>query len=709
MRRWLAAGARIALSAVGVALWRYGIQHWPGPPGVAYGTGFWAWASSFIVLLAAWSSPTRWRWPRWTANTWLAVGLVLIAGAMRFYRAETMPFGIHFDEDNAFNALEAMRTGTAENIFSRLDRYTTGNPGLVIALQWLFGFVSPNWFAATRYSSAAWGTLSIAATYLLARRLFSTRVAVAAGLFLTLSYWHLISSRMQFLNAPFGAALAWWMIVRACDSRRLVDAILAGMVGGLVLQLYDPIKILFVLVPIWWLWHAVVSRGFARQTALSMIVVGAVAWMALQPLLLRQGWEGYFQRVYTVTSLGTVVAPDVRPEGRPGLDQLRDHLAALARVATGGAELAANHSTGDPLLNWAEIVAVGLGLLLSVWRWRSWRHTIAPLWAVLAAIAVTLSSVPDASYRLAIGLPALAILAAIGVVTPLDWFARHTPRWLAWPVVGLVVVAVAAYDVDVNAVRTFRYFDKTIDTGEFTVLGRFIASGSTEPVYYIEALPVTMEHPVMLSLTHRRTVVNVANLVDQVPRRVDSQRPAVFVIPYWSSMHSLDYLRRVYPTAEVESLSSPSGKLGGYAVRVAPGHAASAAGCGLRRGPCDGTSAAVDGYLALLNVRDLCPHNPPQPIEWRGQITVPDGPAMEIGLTLDQVSARLQLDDNPPVPLAGHEAALPARVLPGTHRIAISANVLDGLPTTLTLWWRLPGQSLTVIPCQALTPNPSAT
>ncbi len=701
---------RCLLSAAGLGLWWWGVRHWPHPPFDAYGPGFQAWALSFVVLLAAWMRPPRWRSPVLDRWSWCVLVLFALAAALRFYHVTTAPYVIHFDEVNGFTALEEMRRGVAENIFSRID-YIPANPGLLVGLEWVIGLFAPNRFVAHRYAAATFGSLSLVTTYLLARRLWSRRVAMVATFALAFSYWHFVSSRFQsfFPSTPFAAALMWWLLLRATGGTML-DAVVAGIAMGLGLMLYNPIKVMLVAVPCWWLWHAVVRRGFARRTLLPVLVAGGVAAMVLTPLLQRNGWQGYFYRAEQVTVLGPAFRADLLPAMVELPAVAARQLGRLARMVTGGAELAANHYSAAPLLNIVELALALLGLLFCCRRWRSWRATIAPIWLFLTVAGVSLSSVPEASYRLAVALPAFALLIAVGAVTSFDFLRGRLRGRRARRLLTLAAIGLATCDVGVNASRSLTYLTAMNRASELTILARAIAQGARDARYYVETTPNETERVTFLALTHTHSVVTVADLVDQVPRVVDSRRPAVFAIPRWAREYSLRYLRQLYPRAKTRAVSDPSGHLGGYLVEVPAGMTAHSPRdtCGLRRGGCIARVAHLDPYVSFLDLRQLCPGERRPRIEWRGTIDLPDSPR-ELGVVQNYTSTSIVLDGQLVLDSSrSGEAPIPLCLRPGAHSLHIVTDVMDGSPTTIQLWWRRPYDVASVIPCDALTPLPVA-
>ena len=686
------------------------MQHWPHPPFYAYGPGFQAWALSFVVLLAAWARRPKWRRPTIDRWSWCVLGLFVLAAALRFYRVTTVPFALHFDEVNGFSVLEEMRRGVADNIFSRID-YVPANPGLLVGLEWLIGLFAPNRFVAHRFAAATFGSLSIVTTYLLARRMWSRKVAIVASFALTFSYWHLVCSRFQsfFPSTPFAAALVWWLLLRATGGAP-IDTVVAGIVMGLGLMLYNPIKVMLLAVPCWWLWHAVVTRGFARRTVVPIVIVGAVAAMVLTPLLERNGRQGYFRRAEQVTVLGSGFREGLLPAPAELPAVALRQLGRLSRMVSGRAELAANEYSDTALINWVELAAAVAGLLVCCRRWRSAEATIAPLWLLLTTVAVSLSSVPEASYRLAVALPAFAVLMGIGAVSAFAGLQARVRSRSGNLVLVAAGIALTAYDVGINASRSLGYLATRDRASEVTILARAIAEGPERPRYYVETTKNQAEHVTFLSLTHTHSVVIVPNLIDQVPQVVDQDRPAVFAIPSWAQGYSLHYLRLLYPTAKTRRAVDPSGHLGGYLVQVPAGTVARTpmTTCGLRRIACGGATNQVDPYVVFLDLQGLCPTQRAPRIEWRGTVEVPDSPR-ELGITQSYAATSIRLDDQLVVSSAGSgDLTIPLCVKPGRHALRIVTDVAPGSPTTLQLWWRAPYTTADAIPCTALSPAPAS-
>jgi hypothetical protein len=703
--KWAPFSMRLLLTAAALSAWYWGLLHWPRLPN-PYGPGFWLWAVSFPLLLLAWLPLRR---PRLRAPALLDVAALLVvclASVARFYRVADVPYSAHFDENTGVWVLLAMERGAVENMFGRIDHYSTNLPGLMMASQWLLGGWAPNWFTADRWTAALFGSLSLVTTYLLGRRLFSRPVALLAVVFLAVSHWHILLSRFQslFATSPFAAALALWGLTRACQTGRVLDGIVAGLLLGFGLEMHDPVKVLFVVVPAWWLWSAVVERGFARRTLLSFGVAMTVAYMVLSPVLRNEGWANYLLRVQQVTMAGAEYRDSIRDTGGDWGELLRTRIARQGMILTGGAEVAANHHSDTPLLNGLELAAAVAGLGLCLFRLRDWRYALLPFWLLPTMVAVLLSSVPEASYRLAVALPAVAILAALSSVTTVRTLRSVLPRPAALVLCVLVATATLGYDVAVNWERTVRYFASMTHAHELQTLGREVAAGPAEAVYYVEGTPDILGNRVFRALTSRRSVVNVPNLAAQVPEIVDPRYLAVFVLPYWSAGHSLSLLQEMYPSGSARLVVDPSSIVAGQLFTVPAGALArnQPHPCGLER-VCVGQGAvAVDPFVAFLSVDALCAGS--NAIEWRGGLMIPDHP-LELAVDSSGLRVTLSIDGETIEPLRGSRDVVPVCLLPGAHEFHMLVERTGGYPRTVLLGWQRPGQELEAVPCAALWPN----
>ncbi len=128
------------------------------------------------------------------------------------------------------------------------------------------------------------GLLSLLLLQLTARRLFPLRVAVTALLLLAVNPWHVRLSQTGFPEMPLLLAplLLFYLLLRALDSRRSIEYLLAGYAAGLCLALPSGTHLALGAAVLYLLHRATVERGFSRVHApgLLLTVLGASVLMA---------------------------------------------------------------------------------------------------------------------------------------------------------------------------------------------------------------------------------------------------------------------------------------------------------------------------------------------------------------------------------------------------------------------------------------------
>jgi hypothetical protein len=185
-------------------------------------------------------------------------------------------------------------------------------------------------------------------------------------------------------------------------------------------------------MPLWWTYHAVVTRKFAARTWRSVALITAVTFMTLWPLLTHGGRAYFFTAAHEA-----MVQPYQR--GDPGAADLLLRLTRLSRLVTGELpDVLVNAYVRAPMLNFAEVGLILIGFAVALANWRRPRATIAAVWLAGTIVAVAASSQPEAGRRLSVAIPAIGILAASGFLTLARW-RRYT-----W-VLAVMVVAVDVY------------------------------------------------------------------------------------------------------------------------------------------------------------------------------------------------------------------------------------------------------------------------
>ncbi|MBI4168575.1 MAG: glycosyltransferase family 39 protein, partial [Acidobacteria bacterium] len=198
---------------------------------------------------------------------WTLVALILCAGLyLRLYRIDLVPPGLNNDE--AINALEVRdiaagrpfaslteRGLNRETMFHYLAAFASRNSGfglnLIRAMPAVFG-LGPrvvndplmDLVFPLRSVAIGAGTLTILALYLFARRSFGPPVALLAALFLAVSPWHLLYSRvgLRAILAPLFAVAACGFFLKALETGRWRDHLAWGAALGLGFWTYTAFR-----------------------------------------------------------------------------------------------------------------------------------------------------------------------------------------------------------------------------------------------------------------------------------------------------------------------------------------------------------------------------------------------------------------------------------------------------------------------------------
>ncbi|HUD72276.1 MAG TPA: glycosyltransferase family 39 protein, partial [Dongiaceae bacterium] len=199
---------------------------------------------------------------------WIVLALIVAVGAfLRLDRIDTVPPGLNNDE--AINAIETReivagkpfrsvteRGLNRETMFHHLAALSYEHPGTLLnllrAMPGVFG-LEPKFIndrlqdeiLPLRAVSIVVGTLSIALIGCIGSAWFGRRVGLLAALFLAVSPWHLLYSRVglrTILSPPF-ALLAAWLFLKAWREGKWLWPILWGVAVGLGFWTYTSFRV----------------------------------------------------------------------------------------------------------------------------------------------------------------------------------------------------------------------------------------------------------------------------------------------------------------------------------------------------------------------------------------------------------------------------------------------------------------------------------
>lgn len=392
------------------------------------------------------------------------VGCTILALLLRLVHLGTVPYVISGDEASmgleAVNILEGrLRDPFATGWLSHPTLYFFMLAGPVAVLgrnAWGLRLLSP-----------LVGTLAVPTIYFLARRLLDRRVALAGMVLLTFSHLAIHFSRLGINNIydPFFGLAAFFFLVRGLQEGRLLDFALSGAALALAQFFYMGARLLPVMVAafllLWWI------RQPGRQRLLGPgAVLGGSFFLTGAPLfrtfllhpddflaririvgIIQSGWLQSEQQVTGKTALALL------------WDQFRKSFLAFNYTVDPTSWYAAS----IPYLDFISAILFVLGLVVLLRRWRRMGHLLVNVWFWLCLfVGGMLVENPPSSARFVIFMPAVCLIAALGLVALLDVVDKLLPiprPWLNRALLALLAV-IALLNVDF-------YFLKYTPSGAF--------------------------------------------------------------------------------------------------------------------------------------------------------------------------------------------------------------------------------------------------
>jgi 4-amino-4-deoxy-L-arabinose transferase-like glycosyltransferase len=381
----------------------------------------------------------------------VVAGLVIIVALgvfLRLYRLDEIPPGLQYDE--AYYGLDALRVVT-DGIHPIFFENNNGREPFFIYLLALVFRVSGFGRFPMRLTAALLGALTLPATYLLTREVFSpsgTRFARAAGLFATLVlatlYWHVHYSRLALraISMPLVSALTLWLFWRALRLRRRSDFLWGGIMLGVSMYSYLAARLLAPLLCAILVLVIVEERDFLRRRWRELIILLGVALLVSLPL-----WIYFLQhpaqfafRLHQITVDNPMAVGDT---GQTLGDNIRRTLLMFTSAGDWGWP---DNLPGRPVLDGAGIVGLALGLLAVAVHFRKARYTQWLVWLLVMILPSALTSFAPTFTRSIGAIIPTAGLVGLGFTQGWDWLTRRLPGRRAAPtLLALLLFCVGAY------------------------------------------------------------------------------------------------------------------------------------------------------------------------------------------------------------------------------------------------------------------------
>lgn len=554
MRWW-----RIAVRVGAVVAASAGIRLWPRAD-AGYGLAFWLWACGIVGYMLSFQGAARTALPPRRLVQVSLLAILTLAAALRFVAPGEIPVNMHMDElTPAQEALHIAHSGRP-NVFSSIGWFTIPNVAFAFPALAIKAF-SYNALVAARLSSGIMGVGGILCIFLLARRLFGDRVALVASFLTTVSYWHIYHSRTAFpyVQPSFFTALVLYLLVRGWRDHSRLTLVFAGICAGLALECYFPTRILLVLCPVLWVMEWVRNPVPVRTALADAATIGLGALLVLGPLLVCVPWVLLTQRSQWVLLTNPLVlhASESVHHVTGVLPAFLGNIRIAWTMFTEWAHLAVSSPSPGGLLDMGTLMALIAGSLAVVAEGEPSALFLIGWAGLTFFFGVAFTDDPRASYRLAAAMPALFILAALGVDRVL--FPGPTKQRWCWHAGRSALIAgVGAWMLIQNyqaffthlawaehyASAALRFVGDHCDGRQFYFIGDWLAQG----------IATSREPPALELFCPDHAPLQVG----QIP---DLRLPATVLLVPWADSRATETLLSCYPSAEMVPHMSRDGRL----------------------------------------------------------------------------------------------------------------------------------------------------
>lgn len=361
----------------------------------------------------------------------LPIVVLLVAIFLRLYSLGSVPLGLLGDE--AENGLDALEIIDGERSIFLTENH--GREALFIYLQAISIAVLGQTDLALRIVSAIMGILTVAAAFLLVRRMFGSRVALLTCGWLALSIWHVIFSRigLRSISLPLFLAVGFYCLWRGLEDvrsqagakrastlpnnnikfpRYAIWFALGGIVIGLSLHTYSTARFAPLVIVALALYAALLHRQLLRQILPGLVLALVMSALVFLPLgnYFVQHPEDFVERARIVT----IVNPALQ-EGNAAEAIFDSTLRSLGMFVVQGDSYWQRNISGRPVFDPISALLMVLGTALAVWRFREPAYGFIVLWLVVMFVPGVLAVENVPNYLRTTGLiPAIFILPALG-------------------------------------------------------------------------------------------------------------------------------------------------------------------------------------------------------------------------------------------------------------------------------------------------------
>ena len=194
-----------------------------------------------------------------------------------------VPWETHGPSQSALAEFERVLRGV-HNLFVA---GTAGSPPLSYSVAAPIAGILGDAASALRWGAAMEGLVSLLLLHLVVRRALPVPVAALATLLLAVLPWHVQLSQgaLVELQALVGPLLLFYLLLRAVDSRRPIEYLLAGYAAGLSLAFHPMARLGPAAALLYLLYRSIRGSGFLRHQGRGLVVSAAGILVFVAPFL----------------------------------------------------------------------------------------------------------------------------------------------------------------------------------------------------------------------------------------------------------------------------------------------------------------------------------------------------------------------------------------------------------------------------------------
>ncbi len=365
-------------------------------------------------------TPLRRVHPHQLMEILLVVVVISVGVFLRTFKVGNYPPGLNHDA--AWNGLYAIRV-SLEGIWSPYVAEAWGRETMFHYIIAFFQvFLGPSqstiWLAAV-----AVGICTLAAFYLMVRRLLGFRVALIATYLLSISGWHITMSSVGWraVLVPLFVALVFDFLIKAVQERRKRDFVAAGVLLGLSLYTYDAARVLPLVAVAYLIYHIIRDPKLIRANLVHLVMFGLAFSLTLAPLawFALQNWDAFTGRAGFLW-----IGAQIEQEGsiQPLWTNIMDSLLMFNYRANGN-----DFFVTEPLLDIPVSVFFALGFIYALTKLRQPAYFLLVA-MLLLIVVVGVASVPNGNRAIGAVVPA-TVLAALILVDWWRWLSSSYPRY----------------------------------------------------------------------------------------------------------------------------------------------------------------------------------------------------------------------------------------------------------------------------------------